>query len=102
MLAEFRDPADAAYLVSERIGLVSDRMGIAGLQTASRRCRVYAGYAGWGPGQLEDELRLALSHAGFNPPRLEHVRRHGGILPSQREILNQLLAPTQPTPPDQL
>lgn len=55
-----------------------------------------------GAGQLEDELRLALSHAGFNPPRLEHVRRHGGILPSQREILNQLLAPTQPTPPDQL
>ncbi|WP_415907751.1 3-methyl-2-oxobutanoate dehydrogenase subunit VorB [Oleiharenicola sp. Vm1] len=44
-----------------------------------------------GPGQLEDELRLALSHAGFNPPRLEHVRRHGGVLPSQREILNQLL-----------
>ncbi len=44
-----------------------------------------------GPGQLEDEVRLALSHAGFNPPRIEHVRRHGGVLPSQREILNQLL-----------
>ena len=43
-----------------------------------------------GPGQLEDEVRLALSHAGVNPPRLEHVRRHGGVLPSQREILNQL------------
>lgn len=48
-----------------------------------------------GPGQLEDEVRLALSHAGFNPPRIEHVRRHGGVLPSQREILNQLLG--QPT-----
>jgi pyruvate/2-oxoacid:ferredoxin oxidoreductase alpha subunit/NAD-dependent dihydropyrimidine dehydrogenase PreA subunit len=47
-----------------------------------------------GPGQLEDELRLALSHAGFVPPRLEHVRRHGGVLPSQREILQQLLAPS--------
>jgi pyruvate/2-oxoacid:ferredoxin oxidoreductase alpha subunit/NAD-dependent dihydropyrimidine dehydrogenase PreA subunit len=44
-----------------------------------------------GPGQLEDEVRLALSHAGFHPPRIEHVRRHGGVLPSQREILNQLL-----------
>ncbi|MBI2512904.1 MAG: 3-methyl-2-oxobutanoate dehydrogenase subunit VorB [Opitutae bacterium] len=44
-----------------------------------------------GPGQLEDELRLALSHAGFATPRIEHVRRHGGVLPSQREILNQLL-----------
>jgi hypothetical protein len=41
---------------------------------------------------LEDELRLALSHAGFAAPRIEHVRRGGGILPSQQEILNQLLA----------
>ncbi|MBP6865758.1 MAG: 3-methyl-2-oxobutanoate dehydrogenase subunit VorB [Candidatus Didemnitutus sp.] len=44
-----------------------------------------------GPGQLEDEVRLALSHAGFHPPPIEHVRRHGGILPSQNEILQQLL-----------
>ncbi len=50
-----------------------------------------------GPGQLEDELRLALSHAGFAAPRLEHVRRHGGVLPSQAEILNQLLG--QPANP---
>jgi putative transcriptional regulator len=56
VLAEFRDPKDAAYLVSDRIGLVSDRMGISGLQDAAARCRVYAGYAGWGPGQLESEL----------------------------------------------
>jgi pyruvate/2-oxoacid:ferredoxin oxidoreductase alpha subunit len=39
-------------------------------------------------GQLEDELRLALSHAGVAPPALRHVRRHGGILPSQREIVD--------------
>ena len=56
VLAEFRNPKDAAYLVSDRIGLVSDRMGITGLQDAAARCRVYAGYAGWGPGQLEHEL----------------------------------------------
>jgi 2-oxoglutarate ferredoxin oxidoreductase subunit alpha/2-oxoisovalerate ferredoxin oxidoreductase alpha subunit len=37
-------------------------------------------------GQLEDELRLALSHAGIEGTRLSHVRRLGGILPSQREI----------------
>jgi 2-oxoglutarate ferredoxin oxidoreductase subunit alpha/2-oxoisovalerate ferredoxin oxidoreductase alpha subunit len=47
-----------------------------------------------GPGQLEDEVRLALSHAGLTPPRIEHVRRHGGILPSQNEILSQLLRPS--------
>lgn len=51
-----------------------------------------------GAGQLEDELRLALSHAGLSPPRLEHVRRHGGVLPSQREILNQLLGPKEVHP----
>ncbi|WP_242340496.1 MULTISPECIES: 3-methyl-2-oxobutanoate dehydrogenase subunit VorB [Anaeromyxobacter] len=38
-------------------------------------------------GQLEDELRLALSHAGVGGEvPIEHVRRHGGILPSQLEI----------------
>jgi len=38
-------------------------------------------------GQLEDELRLALSHAGAPPVEIRHVRRLGGILPSQREIV---------------
>ncbi|HTP28021.1 MAG TPA: 3-methyl-2-oxobutanoate dehydrogenase subunit VorB [Anaeromyxobacteraceae bacterium] len=38
-------------------------------------------------GQLEDELRLALSHAGVSEElEVAHVRRHGGILPGQREI----------------
>jgi pyruvate/2-oxoacid:ferredoxin oxidoreductase alpha subunit len=38
-------------------------------------------------GQLEDELRLALSHAGAGADLdLGHLRRYGGILPSQREI----------------
>ena len=44
------------------------------------------------PGQLEDELRLALSHAdvrvGFD---WGHVRRQGGVLPSQREIVEGVL-----------
>jgi pyruvate/2-oxoacid:ferredoxin oxidoreductase alpha subunit/NAD-dependent dihydropyrimidine dehydrogenase PreA subunit len=39
-------------------------------------------------GQLEDELRLALSHADAAPPRIDHVRRYGGVLPSQREIVD--------------
>jgi pyruvate/2-oxoacid:ferredoxin oxidoreductase alpha subunit len=45
------------------------------------------------PGQLEDELRLALSHAGVaKPPSLEHVRHYGGILPQQKEIIERVLA----------
>jgi pyruvate/2-oxoacid:ferredoxin oxidoreductase alpha subunit len=43
-------------------------------------------------GQLEDELRLALSHAGFRGDvDVRHVRRQGGILPSQREIFDAVL-----------
>jgi pyruvate/2-oxoacid:ferredoxin oxidoreductase alpha subunit len=39
-------------------------------------------------GQLEDELRLALSHAGIGLGiDIRHVRRMGGVLPSQREIV---------------
>lgn len=42
-------------------------------------------------GQLEDELRLALSHAGVRDyPEIEHVRRCGGILPQQEEIVRQV------------
>ncbi len=42
-------------------------------------------------GQIEDELRLALSHAGVHaPPPISHVRRMGGILPSQAEIVEHV------------
>ena len=44
-----------------------------------------------GPGQLEDELRLAISHAGIErPPPIEHLRRMGGILPQQHDIVEKL------------
>ncbi|MGP8205422.1 MAG: 3-methyl-2-oxobutanoate dehydrogenase subunit VorB [Acidimicrobiales bacterium] len=43
-------------------------------------------------GQLEDEMRLALSHADVHaPPPISHVRRMGGILPSQDEIVEHVL-----------
>ncbi len=39
-------------------------------------------------GQLEDEVRLALSHACVaGGPPIEHVRHYGGVLPQQREIV---------------
>jgi pyruvate/2-oxoacid:ferredoxin oxidoreductase alpha subunit len=43
-----------------------------------------------GPGQLEDEMRLALSHAGITPPPISSVRHYGGVLPAQDEILDCL------------
>jgi len=43
-------------------------------------------------GQLEDELRLALSKAGLQAPPIDHVRRQGGVLPQQAEIVNGVVA----------
>ena len=48
-------------------------------------------------GQLEDELRLALSHAGVvGGPRIDHVRHFGGVLPQQREAVEAALARKKP------
>lgn len=52
-VAEFRDPAEAALLVLGRVGMVRG--------DEDPRCpdvdraRAYAGYAGWGPEQLDQE-----------------------------------------------
>jgi pyruvate/2-oxoacid:ferredoxin oxidoreductase alpha subunit len=43
-------------------------------------------------GQLEDEVRLALSHAEVHAPPITHVRRQGGVLPSQAEIVEHVLS----------
>jgi pyruvate/2-oxoacid:ferredoxin oxidoreductase alpha subunit len=44
------------------------------------------------PGQLEDELRLAVSRAGVPLPRIESVQRYGGVLPQAGEIVERVLA----------
>jgi 2-oxoglutarate ferredoxin oxidoreductase subunit alpha/2-oxoisovalerate ferredoxin oxidoreductase alpha subunit len=42
-------------------------------------------------GQLEDEMRLAISHAGVHAPLvIDSVRRFGGILPQQGEIVDRV------------
>jgi 2-oxoisovalerate ferredoxin oxidoreductase alpha subunit len=43
-------------------------------------------------GQLEDELRLGLSHAGADHPEIESLRHYGGVLPDEREITGAVLA----------
>jgi len=57
VLAEWDEPARAALLVEDDLGFVpADLEDTDGLAQAVRRARVFAGHAGWGPGQLEDEL----------------------------------------------
>jgi putative transcriptional regulator len=56
VLAEFADPEAAAWIVVADVGFVSAETDNADLERAIRRGRVYAGYSGWGAGQLEAEL----------------------------------------------
>jgi putative transcriptional regulator len=55
-LAEFLDPTPAGLLVLGRIGFPAPDAGIDELTEATARRRVFAGYAGWGEGQLDAEL----------------------------------------------
>lgn len=57
VLAEFRDPARAALLIEDDLGFIAAQdEDEEALGAAVARTRVFAGHAGWGPGQLEDEL----------------------------------------------
>jgi putative transcriptional regulator len=56
VLAEFADPGAAAHIVLEDVGFVPADADLERTGDETRRGRVYAGYAGWSPGQLEDEL----------------------------------------------
>jgi putative transcriptional regulator len=55
VLAEFAEPADPSELVVESVGFLPAEVDPDTLGPL-RRARVYVGYAGWGPGQLDDEL----------------------------------------------
>jgi putative transcriptional regulator len=55
-LAEFHDPTPAGLLVLGRIGFPTPDAEIDELSRATERARVFAGFAGWGEGQLEAEI----------------------------------------------
>jgi putative transcriptional regulator len=51
-LGDFEDPSEAGTHVTGSLGLVDPER----TDPALRRLRVFAGYAGWAPGQLDGEL----------------------------------------------
>ena len=55
VLADFTEPERAGALVLDTIGFLPAEVDPDALGEL-RRARVYAGYAGWGPGQLDGEL----------------------------------------------
>ena len=72
VLAEFDQPELAGALVEDDLGFIgTDADDPADLDGAVRRARVFAGHAGWGPGQLEDEL--AEDSWIVEPPRREEI-----------------------------
>jgi putative transcriptional regulator len=56
VLAEFHDPDEAGVVVIEDIGFVALDEALEDGAPELERTRVFAGVAGWGPDQLEDEL----------------------------------------------
>ena len=56
VLAEFHDPEEAGVVVIEDIGFVALDDALEDGAPDLERTRVFAGVAGWGPEQLEDEL----------------------------------------------
>jgi putative transcriptional regulator len=56
VLAEFDDPADAALIAFEDVGILGTEAGLESGLAGIRSARAFAGHAGWAAGQLDDEL----------------------------------------------
>jgi putative transcriptional regulator len=69
VLGELEEPDRAAFLIEEDLGLLPTDAEPDELITMSRRARVFAGHAGWGPGQLDAELESDESWIVAEPTR---------------------------------
>ncbi|MCX6386711.1 MAG: YqgE/AlgH family protein [Solirubrobacterales bacterium] len=89
VLAEFVQPEPETVLLIDTVGFLPAGVDLDDLLGNTVRARVFAGYAGWGPGQLEQEidredwiLGEPLAHEVFtdNPEDLwsESLERKGG------------------------
>lgn len=83
VLAEFDRPHDAALIAFEDVGVLAhgtqDRP-----DTGVRRGRAFVGHAGWGPGQLDDEIERG-------DWILEAARREDAFTPNPLELWESVL-----------
>jgi putative transcriptional regulator len=56
VLADFVNPDDAALIAFDAIGVMASGSDPTDLADGVRKARAFAGHAGWGPGQLDDEV----------------------------------------------
>jgi putative transcriptional regulator len=56
VIAQFSDPDAASVPIFDGVGFVAAGSDPAELEASASRARVFAGFAGWSPGQLESEL----------------------------------------------
>jgi len=91
VLADFDEPASAGSIVLDTVGFLPGEVEDAADMGQLKAVRVFAGYAGWAPGQLEGELDegswlVLRAHAEdvfrSDPERLwpDVHRREGGAL----------------------
>src|SRR5215204_58727 len=72
VLAEFDEPSLAGVLLDDDLGFVGGGGDdLTEVADGVRRARVFAGHAGWGPGQLEGELEEEAWIV--EPPRREEI-----------------------------
>jgi putative transcriptional regulator len=78
LLAEFLDPTPAALLVLGRIGFPAGATDVDGLAESTERRRVFAGYAGWSSGQLDEEIEHGdwISHPAVPDDVFTEVPEH--------------------------
>jgi putative transcriptional regulator len=85
VLAEFEEPELSALLVDADLGFVPAEVDdVSALAEALGRRRVFAGHAGWGPGQLEAEMQE-------ESWILEPATREDVFTPDPEELWSQVL-----------
>ena len=85
VLADFQEPEAAALIAFDGVGVMGSDAEPADLVTRVRTARAFAGYAGWGPGQLDGEVERG-------DWILEPARVHDAFSTSPRELWVDVLS----------